>query len=247
MRTIVLSTLAALVLLGCKNKAKQTEENTSMAAEQETTSLEWETLFDGTSFDNWKVYNGGEVAEPWSIEEGAMVFNPPAERPKGATYDLISKNTYTNFVLSMEWMIAEGGNSGIFWGIHEDENFYAPYQTGPEIQVLDNERHPDSKNGLNRHAGALYDMVEPSEDVTKPAGEWNTCTIKIDHENNIGEVTLNGTVIVSFAVDGSEWDEMVANSKFATWEGFGAYPDGHIGVQDHGDRVAYRNIKIAKL
>jgi len=238
MRTIVLSTLAALVLLGCKNNAKQTEENTSTATEQETTSLEWETLFDGTSFDNWKVYNGGEVTEPWSIEEGAMVFNPPAERPQGATYDLISKNTYTNFVLSMEWMIAEGGNSGIFWGIHEDENFYAPYQTGPEIQVLDNERHPDSKNGLNRHAGALYDMVEPSEDVTKPAGEWNTCTIKIDHENNIGEVTLNGTVIVSFAVDGSEWDEMVANSKFATWEGFGAYPDGHICVQDHGDRVA---------
>ena len=111
MRTIVLSTLAALVLLGCKN-AKQTEENASMAAEQETTSLEWETLFDELHLTTGKS-NGGEVTEPWTIEEGAMVFNPPAERPKGATYDLISKIPIP-ILYSMEWMIAEGGNSGIF-------------------------------------------------------------------------------------------------------------------------------------
>jgi len=104
-----------------------------------------------------------------------------------------------------------------------------------------------AKNGITHQAGSLYDMVAPSKDVTKPVGEWNTCVITVNHETNQGIVVLNGEEIVNFKVNGPEWDAMVANSKFATWEGFGKYPTGKIGLQDHGDIVAYRNIKIKTL
>jgi len=148
----------------------------------------------------------------------------------------------------LEWKIAEGGNSGIFWGVHEDSKFGEVYQTGPEIQVLDNERHPDAKvNGKLHQAGALYDMVAPSEDVCKPAGEWNHCIITINHTANSGTVVLNNVEIVKFPVHGAEWDAMVANSKFKDWEGFGIYKTGHIALQDHGDKVWYRNIKIKEI
>jgi len=107
--------------------------------------------------------------------------------------------------------------------------------------------HPDAKNGTNRQAGALYDMVSPVKDVTKPAGEWNTVVLTINHNTNEGSVVQNGEKIVEFAVNGEAWDAMVADSKFATWEGFGKYPMGKIGLQDHGDIVAYKNIKVKKL
>ena len=96
-------------------------------------------------------------------------------RPKGDyIHDIVTDKTYRSFQLSIEWNISEGGNSGIFWGVQEGENHNKPYSTGPEIQVLDNERHPDAKANPKFHqAGALYDMVQPSKDVCKPAGEWN--------------------------------------------------------------------------
>ena len=141
-------------------------------------------------------------------------------------------------MLSLEWKIAEGGNSGIFWGVYEDPKFSEAYQTGPEIQVLDDERHPDAKQGNGTHvSGSLYDMIGPSEKVVNPAGEWNLCEISINHNTNQGSVNLNGVNIVNFPVHGEGWDALVANSKFKDWEGFGAYPTGHIGLQDHGDKV----------
>ena len=129
----------------------------------------------------------------------------------------------------------------------EDEQFGQPYLTGPEIQVLDNERHPDAQNGDDRLAGALYDMVSPSKNVVKPAGEWNNFELMINHKTNEGHVVLNGTKIVEFPVQGPEWEELVANSKFADWEDFAAFETGKIGLQDHGDKVAFRNIKIKEL
>jgi len=114
--------------------------------------------------------------------------------------------------------------------------------------VLDNERHPDAKANPKFHqAGALYDMVQPKHDVCNPAGEWNLCVLKVNHETNQGSVTLNGIEIVSFPVHGEEWNALVANSKFKDWEGFGKHQTGHIGLQDHSDKVWYRNIKIKEL
>lgn len=239
--------LMALAVISCKDKPKETKEISQEMEKTETMENDWITLFDGSSFDGWHFYNGGEMGEPWKIEDGAMVFYPPENRPQGESYNIVTDEDFKNFVLSLEWKVSEGGNSGIFWGVHEAEKYGQPYVTGPEIQVLDDERHPDAKAGTTHQAGALYDMIAPSKKVVKPAGEWNTCVLTVNHATNEGNVVLNGEEIVKFPVHGPMWDEMVADSKFADWEGFGEYQTGKIGLQDHGDIVSFRNIKIKKL
>ncbi|WP_431163103.1 3-keto-disaccharide hydrolase [Flagellimonas beolgyonensis] len=246
MRKPILFAILALTF-ACKEKPKENVEEVTEETVDVVQEPEWTVLFDGTSFDGWHFYNGGEVMEPWKLEDGAMVLYPPESKPEGANYNLVTDTEFTDFVLSLEWKIAEGGNSGIFWGVKEDEKYGEPYLTGPEIQVLDDERHPDAKNGTDRLAGALYDMVSPSAKAVKPAGEWNAVEIMINHKTNEGHVMLNGTKIVEFPVEGEGWNELVANSKFADWEAFGAFKTGKIGVQDHGDVVAFRNIKIKEL
>lgn len=246
MKSLIYSLVLLIMFTSCKqqkeNKIVEVKEKVEVVKENST--KEWVSLFDGSSLDNWRGYLSEEMYPEWSIEDGAMVFTPSEDGDK----NIITKGKYTNFILSLEWKISEGGNSGIFWGIHEDEKFKKPYNTGPEIQVLDNERHPDAKANPKYHqAGALYDLVQPSSDVCKPAGEWNKCVLKIDHKSNKGRVKLNGTVIVEFDVHGEKWDAMVAKSKFKNWKGFGKYHTGHIGLQDHSDKVWYRNIKIKEL
>jgi len=205
---------------------------------------DWTILFDGASFDHWRGYLSDEIFPEWAIVDSAMVFTPGKEEGK----NIITRKKYTNFILSLEWKISEVGNSGIFWGVYEDKRFSEAYMTGPEIQVLDNERHPDSfvGNGIHK-AGSLYDMIGYPDEHINPAGKWNKCVLEIDHKKNIGTVTMNDKVSISFPLSGEKWDAMVANSKFKDWEGFGIYSTGHIGLQDHSDQVSYRNIKIKEL
>ncbi|MCB0456975.1 MAG: DUF1080 domain-containing protein [Flavobacteriaceae bacterium] len=247
MKKSILLTAIVLLSVSCKEKAKEEVEETEAMTETTTEENqdEWITLFDGTSMENWRGYLMEEMPAEWSIEDGAMAFTPGEQGGK----NIISKDTFTNFVLSIDWKISEGGNSGIFWGVFEDPKFPEAYQTGPEIQVLDDAKHPDSFVGEGTHkAGALYDMIAPGNlEAVHPANEWNTCIIEVNHTTNQGKVTLNGTEIVTFPVNGEAWGAMVANSKFKDWEGFGKYPTGHIALQDHGDKVWYKNIKIKKL
>ena len=180
-----------------------------------------------------------------------MTFDPEL-RPKGDyIHDIVTYKIFKSFELSIEWNISEGGNSGIFWGVQEGEAHNKPYSTGPEIQVLDNERHPDAKANPNFHqSGALYDLVQPKVNVCKPAGEWNHIVLKIDHNTNEGSVTLNGTQIVEFPLSGPEWDALVSNSKFnddCNFKRFGKFKSGKIGLQDNGNKVSFRNIKIREL
>jgi hypothetical protein len=238
--------MLTITFSSCKQNAKQAEQTEPQAMNMDSVKPEsdWMYLFDGTNFDNWRGYLSEGMYPEWTIEDGAMVFTPSG---KGGR-NIITKNTYTDFELSLEWKISEGGNSGFFWGVYEDPKYKEAYQTGPEIQVLDNERHPDALANPKYHqAGALYDLVQPMHDVCKPAGEWNLCVLKVNHKTNEGSVTLNGTVIVTFPVQGEAWDAMVQNSKFKGWEGFGKHHTGHIGLQDHGDKVWFRNIKIKEL
>lgn len=250
MKKIVLFLMVISITLACKNpqtdtatvkmNEEQTEKSTSMA---DQTTSDWIVLFDGSNFDHWRGYGIEGMPSEWSIEEGAMAFTPGKEGGK----NIITKATFENFELQLEWKIAEGGNSGIFWGVHESSDFKEAYETGPEIQVLDDERHPDAKAGTTHRAGALYDMISPIEGIVKPAGEWNSVVLEVNHSSNLGKVAMNGTEMFTFPVHGPDWDAMVANSKFASWKGFGKYPEGHIGLQDHGDKVWYRTIKIKKL
>lgn len=244
--------MVLLLGFGCKEKAKEVDNSAEsdiaeqIAIDKEVTA-DWQVLFDGSSFDHWKGYLKDDVASPWKIEDGAMVFYPPKEKVQGESYNLVTKEDFTDFVLSLEWKISEGGNSGVFWGIVEDEKYGQPYETGPEIQVLDNKKHPDAKAGTTHQAGALYDMIAPSKDVAKPVGEWNTMVITINHKEKRGNVVLNDTSIVDFPVGNEIWNEMVTTSKFNGWEGFGKFTTGKIGLQDHGDMVSFRNIKIKEL
>lgn len=257
MKNLLLISCFVLMAFGCKEKAEKTTdqvaEEVAEATDMEASTDEWVTLFDGSSMDEWQAYMGGEVPAHWKIEGGAMVFNPPtAEERKGAdgknrTFNLVTKREFTSFFLSMEWKISDTGNSGVFWGVVEDEKFKEPYHSAMEIQVLDNDKHPDGKNGTSHQAGALYDLVSPAEDVTKPVGEWNLMEITIDHENNLGIVVLNDSEIVNFPVNGEKLDALLKGSKFDGWEGFAKSKTGKIGLQDHGDVVSYRNIKIKAL
>ncbi len=205
--------------------------------------LEWVSLFDGTTFNGWHLYNGDSIPDSWAIIDGAMVYTPIEDE---RLESIVTDKNYTDFMLSLEWKISEGGNSGFFWGIYEDKKFDEPYFTGPEIQILDNEKHEDGQYETHR-AGSLYDMIAPSELVVNEVGEWNICALEINHKTNTGNVWLNDVHIVNFEVNGDGWDNMVKNSKFKDYEGFGEYPTGKIGLQDHDGKVSFRNLKIKEL
>ncbi|SDD83264.1 protein of unknown function [Pricia antarctica] len=251
MKNLFLTLFIAATIFGCKDKTEKSQKEMTAErveeAEAENPPQEWTALFDGTSFDGWKEYQNDEVSDNWKIEDGALVLHPPKNRKEGEIHDLVTKKEFTNFILSLDWRISEGGNSGVMWGVQEDAKYKKPYNTGPEIQVLDNEKHPDAKVGPSHQSGALYDLKGPSKDVTKPVGEWNTMVITVDNDNKRGSVELNGEEVVAFPVGNEMWNVMVSKSKFADWEGFGKFIQGKIALQDHGNGVSYRNIKIKEL
>lgn len=211
----------------------------------------WESLFDGKTMSGWHRFNRKGVPSIWKVEDEKLTFDP-VNIPKGDyIHDIVTDKSYKNFELSIEWNVSEGGNSGIFWAVQEGESYKKPYSTGPEIQVLDNERHPDAMANPKFHqAGALYDLAQPTKDVCKPAGEWNHILLTINHNKNQGSVRLNGIKIVEFPLSGPKWDTLLFNSKFnddCDFKDFGKFTSGKIGLQDHGDKVSFRNIKIRKL
>ncbi len=250
MNKLVYITVLSFIVCSCVVQTKK-EENKKV----NSSKGEWISLFDGKTTEGWHYYNGGKLGDEWSVVDGVLIFDP-RNQEKDQNSDIVSNGKFTNFVLSIEWKIAECGNSGLFWGVHEDKKFFSPYLTGPEIQLLDNERHSDAFMKPKYHqSGALYDIVQPSKDVCNPAGEWNHFLLTINHEINNATVKLNGTEIVSFPVNGPEWEELISKSKFrdkSTYNyveapEFGKYKTGRIGLQDHGDKVSFRNIKIKRL
>lgn len=195
----------------------------------------WKLLFDGKTTEGWRGFKKDKLPDGWKVVDGALV------RVDGGG-DIVTTDPFANFELVLEWKVAEGGNSGIFFRVSEDEG--AVYMTGPEMQVLDNAKHGDGRNALTS-AGSCYGLYAPSKDVSKPAGEWNKARIaargaRIEH-------WLNGEKIVEYEIGGGDWNKKVSGSKFKAWPKFGKNGKGHIALQDHGDRVEYRGIKIRVL
>lgn len=234
---------AVVFLASCGSGQNNGDEKDSTAAESSTENDGWVSLFDGQTTNGWHTYLRDTVSAAWSAQDGELRFNPDVPREQRG--DIVTDGEYENFELELEWQIASGGNSGIIFSIHENPEFSATYQTGIEMQVLDNIDAGDNK--IENHlAGSLYDMIGSKEvSQPKPVGEWNQARIR----KNNGQITLslNGVQTADVTIGTPEWEQVLNASKFKDWEGFAKYPKGKIALQDHGDVVAYRNIRIKEL
>lgn len=238
--------MAVALLTNCTSSTQQTtmtNEQTHAAEGQG----DWQPLFDGKEITGWHSYGNKTVGKAWRVDDGAIYFDPALKKSLGnsAGGDLVTNEAYDNFQLSLDWKISPNGNSGIIFYVQDDPTKYnATYMTGPEMQVLDNNGHPDAK--IYKHkAGDLYDLIASSKEAQKPVGEWNH--VEITANKGKLDFHLNGEHIVSTTMWDDNWNQLVANSKFKDWPAFAKFKSGHIALQDHGDAVWYRNIKIKRL
>jgi len=201
-----------------------------------SSNSEWTVLFDGKTVKGLRGYKQSGFPDSWEVVDGTLKTVP------GHGVDLISEEVYKNFELELEWKVPKGGNSGIFYFATEEGNYI--WQSAPEMQVVDDEKHTDGKNTLTS-AGALYALIAPSANVVKPVGEFNQVRIKV--KNNHVEHWLNGTKIVEYVYDSDMMWDLVAKSKFNKMPLFAKASEGHIGLQgDHG-LIWYKNIRIRRL
>jgi len=200
----------------------------------------YKLLFNGQTLDGWHSYLKNQPGNVWSVENGVIALNPKG----GENGDLVTDKEYQNFILKLEWKISEGGNSGIIFDVHEAPQFKQTYVTGPEMQVLDNKNAEDNKKPSHL-AGSLYDLVAASPTAAKPAGQWNKVKIKLQ-EGHL-QFWLNQKKVVDTQMWNNHWKKLVNGSKFKNWKGFTAYKKGHIALQDHGDPVWYRDIRIKTI
>lgn len=205
--------------------------NTLTAAEKEAG---WELLFDGKTTAGWKGFKKDAVGAGWKVEDGALVR---AEKGAG---DIVTVDQFAAFELTLDYKISPGGNSGLMF--HVTDEGKTPWQTGPEIQIQDNKDGHDPQK-----SGWLYQLYKPAEDAdaTRPAGQWNTLRILITPEKCA--TYMNGAKYYEFVKGSKDWDERVGKSKFAAYPYFGEPTKGHIALQDHGNLVSFRNIKIREI
>lgn len=212
----------------------------SLAGEMNTLSESertdgWRLLFDGESTAGWRGFRQDAIPDGWQVVEGELTL-------VAGGGDIISTNQFANFELALEWKVEPGGNSGIMFRVTEEAD--QTYESGPEMQVLDDAAHADGVSRLTA-AGANYGLHPAAEGVVKPAGEWNHVGIVANGAHV--EHWLNGVKVVEYELWTDEWEELIRNSKFVEWPTYGRAERGHIALQDHGDRVAYRNIKVREL
>ena len=199
----------------------------------------WELLFDGQSMEKWKCWKKDYV-QGWAIEEHGM---KAMGLPHGQGGDIITKSTYGDFELFLEWKIGENSNSGIFFHVIESDDYDAVYMTGPEYQLLDDVGFP--KSGPLHNSGANYDVHPPKFGQVKTLDQWNTTRIIVKGPHV--EQYLNGRKVVEYDMWTDEWYEMKANSKWKNADDYGKFKEGHIALQDHGGTCNFRNLKIRKL
>jgi cytochrome c len=220
-------------------------DNTLTPAEEEAG---WKLLFDGESTEGWKGYLKDNPGSSWVIQNGMLMLD--SKKGDDGRFraedggDIMTKGTYKDFEFTVDWRISSCGNSGIIYFVHESEEYENTYNTGPEMQILDDVCHPDTKYPTHR-SGDLYDMIEGKYGTVKPAGEWNTAKI-ISKDGKI-EQWQNGRKIVEVTMFDDTWKRRIENSKFKNMPGFGTYNVGHIALQDHDNPVWFKNIKIRKL
>jgi hypothetical protein len=207
-------------------------QNTLTGAER---AAGWRLLFDGQTTAGWRNYGKPTLSDGWTVQDGALTRT-------GAGGDIITNDEFKNFELTIDWKIEPGGNSGIFYRASEDSE--AIYWNAVEMQVLDDAKHPDGQSRV-RSAGAAYDLYASPPGHLNPGGQWNTARLIVN--GNHVEHWLNGFKLLEYELGSPDWNSKVAGSKFAPHPRFGKNAQGHIGLQDHGNVVAFRNIKIRVL
>ncbi|MCH7910945.1 MAG: DUF1080 domain-containing protein [Candidatus Hydrogenedentes bacterium] len=203
----------------------------------------WKLLFDGKTTDGWRGYNLDKMPPGWKAIGGALVKVKPGAGGKGAGGgdDIITVGQFDNFEFTVQWKIVSNGNSGILYRV--TEGAATSWHVAPEMQVLDNTRHRGRKK--SQLAGALYDLYAPVKDVTNPVGQWNTAKVVADGKHV--EHWLNGVKLLEYELASDDWKKRIAASKFRSKPKFAQAMKGHICLQDHSDRIEFRNIKIRPL
>jgi hypothetical protein len=240
LRQLALTALATAVLATAVPAARDngSAPNTLTDAEKKAG---WILLFDGHSLDGWRAYKKSDAAGlRWKIDDNSLSL-PAQTEPGTRAGDILSKDTFEQFELSVDWKVAPGSNSGIKYFVLEDRDS----AIGHEYQVIDDERHPDAKVGPHRQTAAFYDVLPASDRPLKPAGEWNSTRIVV--RGQTVEHWLNGKKVLQYELNSPALNAAIEKSKFKGIERFGKRQNGHLLLQDHGDQVWFRNIKIRRL
>jgi cytochrome c len=224
---------------GFKNPAKAVPLNALTDAE---VKAGWELLFDGKSINQWKRFNKEGMSPAWKVKDNSISLDKTMK--KGEDHDIVTLKEYENFEFTLEWKIDKNGNSGIMYNVVDNGKYSYPWLTGPEMQVLDNIGHPDAAFEKHR-AGDLYDMIATKYVTVNPALEWNSIRL-ISNKGKV-EFWQNGYKVVQFEMHNAAWQDMIKKSKFKDMPDFGLAKKGRIALQDHGDNVWYRNIRIREL
>jgi hypothetical protein len=242
---------SSLVLLTLLSGACSQSSETKTAADAETaqtetaaaTEGEWITLFDGKSLAGWHGYNKtGEVTN-WTVEDSALVCLGAAKDAHGG--DIVTDQKFDNFELTWDWKVDKGSNSGVMYHVVEDPKYKAPYETGPEYQIIDDIGFPEKLEDWQQ-AGADYGMqVANDKKKLKPVGEWNSS--KIVYNNGHVEHWLNGEKIVEFEANTPEWNKEKTEGKWKDFPDYSSAKTGAIALQDHGNKAYFKNIKIKQL
>ncbi len=244
--------IAAVIFNSCSSTKVNSTKATPMSTSADNTlneqdkSNEWQLLFDGNTTNGWHTYGKQAVGKAWKISDGSIHLDASNKKDWQTNDggDILTDDEFDNFHLQLDWRIAPGGNSGVIFYINEDSVKYKyPWYTGMEMQVLDNAAHADAKITKHR-AGDLYDLIVSKETV-KPAGEWNHAEII----SNMGklEFYLNGQQTLSTMLWDDNWKNLIAGSKFKDMPDFGTFKKGKIALQDHGDNVWFKNVRIKRL
>jgi hypothetical protein len=198
----------------------------------------WRSLFDGKTTAGWRGFKQQQLPDGWQAIDGALART-------GKAGDIVSIDEFDDFELTIDWKIAPGANSGIFYRVVENDEDPDMWMVAPEYQIIDDKGYKGGPLKPTQLTAANYDLQPPGRDATKPAGAWNTTRILVDGSHV--EHWLNGVAIVKYDLWTDEWKALVAKSKFKDHPRYAQARKGHIGIQDHGDQAAFRNIRIRPL